>query len=582
MPRCRHTLAASCFALVSLVLCLGPGVAGGTSQTLSQATTDQTEEYVVLYRDGVATAAAHAALAAAGGQLVSENSAIGLALVRSSKPDFVVRVGGQPALAGATRNEPMWKEPRKLPTPEGLAGSDGSVKSESMVQPQDPDSPTDMTTGPAADPLGPPTGEPLALQQWDMAMIGATATGAFRVQLGDARVRVGVIDTGIDASHPDIAPNFDPVLSRNFTTDIPAIDGPCKVPSCIDPPNVDHGGHGTHVAGIIAAALNGVGTAGVAPGVTLVNLRAGQPSGFFFLKPTIDAITYAADNGINVVNMSFFTDPWLYNCRNNPSDTPAEQLEQRTVIEATQKAVDYAWNRGVTLVAALGNEHTDLDRKSVDTISPDYPAGASHTRTVDSSCITVPTELPHVISVAAVGPSGKKADYSNYSLAHNAMAAPGGFLRDLAAAPGNSIGNEVLAPYPANVLRAQGLLDQAGIPRTPDVIRDCTGGTCAYWRYLQGTSMASPHVAGVAALIVSQFGTEDQVRGGLTMAPALVEHVLRTTAARTACPAPVITYDAEGRDASYNATCEGTAAHNSVYGDGIVNAAAAVSWSSAH
>ncbi len=86
-----------------------------------------------------------------------------------------------------------------------------------------------------------------------------------------------------------------------------------------DPPDVDEGGHGTHVAGTVGAALNGLGIAGVAPDVSLVNLRAGQDSGFFFLFETLAALMYAADNGIDVVNMSFFTDPWLFNCRDNPA-----------------------------------------------------------------------------------------------------------------------------------------------------------------------------------------------------------------------------------------------------------------------
>ena len=59
-------------------------------------------------------------------------------------------------------------------------------------------------------------------------MIGATAQGSYRKQPGSKKVRVGIIDTGIDASHPDIAPNFDADLSRNFVTDMPDIDGPCE------------------------------------------------------------------------------------------------------------------------------------------------------------------------------------------------------------------------------------------------------------------------------------------------------------------------------------------------------------------
>ena len=105
---------------------------------------------------------------------------------------------------------------------------------------------------------------------------------------------------------------------------------------------MDENGHGTHVAGTIGAALNGIGMAGVAPKVDLVNIRAGQDSGYFFLGPTLDALTYAGDNGIDVVNMSFYIDPWLYNCTANPADSPAEQRDQKLIIEATQRAIDYA------------------------------------------------------------------------------------------------------------------------------------------------------------------------------------------------------------------------------------------------
>ena len=71
-----------------------------------------------------------------------------------------------------------------------------------------------------------------------------------------------------------------------------------------------------------ARAINGLGIAGVAPSVDIVNLRAGQDSGYFFLQPTVDALTYAGDHGIDVVNMSFYIDPWLYNCAANPADSP--------------------------------------------------------------------------------------------------------------------------------------------------------------------------------------------------------------------------------------------------------------------
>jgi lantibiotic leader peptide-processing serine protease len=163
--------------------------------------------------------------------------------------------------------------------------------------------------------------------------------------------------------------------------------------------------------------------------VTLVNIRAGQDSGFVFLQPTIDALTYAGSVGIDVVNMSFFTDPWLFNCLNNPADTPAQQQEQRTVREATQRAVDFARAHGVLPVAALGNQATDLDHPT-DNTSPDFPAGAAHPRTIDNSCISVPVETDGVVSVSALGPSGRKAFYSNWGPDQADVAAPGGDSRE--------------------------------------------------------------------------------------------------------------------------------------------------------
>jgi hypothetical protein len=190
-------------------------------------------------------------------------------------------------------------------------------------------------------------------------------SGSYRVDQGRRGVLVGIIDSGIDASHPDIAPNFNRALSRNFVTDIPLIDGACEVPSCVDPPDVDDNGHGTHVAGIVAAALNGRGVSGVAPKVQLVNIRGGQDGGFLFLGPTVDAMVYAGLVGIDVINMSFFTDPWLYNCLDNPADSPEAQAEQRTIRVVTQRAINFAPGPRGHPVGALGNQNTDLGDHAV-------------------------------------------------------------------------------------------------------------------------------------------------------------------------------------------------------------------------
>jgi subtilisin family serine protease len=409
-----------------------------------------------------------------------------------------------------------------------------------------------------------------------MRQIDATPNGSYRVSQGRRSVLVGIIDSGIDASHPDIAPNFNRDLSVNFVTDIPLIDGPCEVPSCVDPPDVDDNGHGTHVAGIVAAALNGLGVSGVAPKVQLVNIRGGQDSGFLFLQPTVDAMVYAGLLGIDVINMSFFTDPWLYNCLDNPADSPEAQAEQRTIRVVTQRAINFARAHGVTPVAALGNQNTDLGNPTVDDTSPDFPPGAAYHRDVDNSCITVPTETRGVISISALGQSLKKAHYSNWGLEQTDFSAPGGFSRDYFGTDQYmALENRILSTFPLNVLRATGEVDANGNPTTPFVLRDCQGGTCGYYRYLQGTSMASPHAAGVAALIVATHGHRDPVHGGLTLDPRTVERVLTRTAKQTPCPSPpIFTYP--DLDPTFDAPCEGTLARNGIYGRGIVNALTAV------
>jgi subtilisin family serine protease len=160
------------------------------------------------------------------------------------------------------------------------------------------------------------------------------------------------------------------------------------------------------------------------------------------------------------------------------------------------------------------------------------------------------------------------------------VSAPGGDRNDYPGTPQyRSFGNLILSTYPESLARARNQLDPSGTPTVPNVLRDCQNGVCAYYQYLQGTSMASPHAAGVAALIVSEYGRRDW-GGGLTMRPSLVERRLLRTADETPCPEPRTVEYIVGVgavvDPNYTATCEGSARHNSFYGDGIVDAAAAV------
>jgi lantibiotic leader peptide-processing serine protease len=548
-----------------------------TTRTARAATTAPTD-YVVLYDVGTSDVLARAAIAAAGGTVLSSNAEVGYALVTSTAADFVARAGSAAGLVGAAANRSIGQAPSDVATDASVvekltaaeraqAGSAATLKSSAARKPRE---------------------EPLASRQWDMAAIGATTEGSYATQPGSKKVTVGIIDTGVDGTHPDIAPNFDAKGSRNFVTDMPDIDGPCEVANCVDPADVDENGHGTHVASTIGSPLNGLGIAGVAPNVNLVNLRAGQDSGYFFLQPTLDALTFAADSGVDVVNMSFYVDPWLYNCQANPADSPAEQQQQRVVVAAVQRAIDYARGKGVLPVSASGNESTDLGAPGVDTTSPDYPVDAdgnptqARDRTIDNAtCLNVPAENDGVVTVNATGPSGRKAYYSNFGTEQSDVSAPGGDAYDTANGRVSPLG-EILAAYPAALAKAEGTIDENGDPTTPFVLREKTAdGRDAYYQYLQGTSMASPHVAGVAALIVSEYGDPDPAHPGtLTLDPDLTQAVLLGTATDTPCPVPAqFTYrrvSATAGEVLSTATCAGPADDNGFYGEGIVNAQTAV------
>jgi subtilisin family serine protease len=352
---------------------------------------------------------------------------------------------------------------------------------------------------------------------------------------GSSSVLVGDIDTGLDYTHPDLAANVDSANSVNCVSGVP-------VPGAVAAN--DDNGHGTHTAGTIAAAANGIGIVGVAPNVKIAGIKAGNADGFFFPEAVVCAFIWAGSHHFQVTNNSYFADPWLFNCRNDAG--------QRAIWTAERRAIQYAISKGVVVVAAEGNESDDLAHPTQDITSPDDTTPV--TRDITNACAVVPVEVPGVIGVNANGNLQLKSFYSSYGVGSTDVIAPGGdsILQRTAASPNG----RVLSTWPASLLTVTCLPARRVV--------DASGAT---YCYQQGTSMASPHAVGVVALIMST---------GVT-SPGAVTAKLQNTADKIACPTDMSIY-APFPSVSNGApqVCDGDLDYNSFNGHGQINALNAV------
>ncbi|QEU77530.1 S8 family peptidase [Streptomyces subrutilus] len=418
-----------------------------------------TRAYLVITAPGD-TSAVRTAVATNGGTVFQYYDAIGVIVAHSASGAFAATMRGVAGVqqVGATRTSDVPAD---------------------AYNPALPANPAQSSTG---------AGEPVRA---DMTQIKADQ--AWAVTTGSASVKVGILDTGVDDQHQDLAPNFNAADSASCAYGKPDTrSGAWR----------DVGSHGTHVAGTVAAAKNGKGVIGVAPGVKISSVRIAEPgSSLFFAENTVCGFMWAGDHGFKVTNNSYYTDPWQFNCPDN--------ADQAAIIEGVRRAQEYAEGKGSLQVAAAGNSNLDLANKTTDTESPNDSTPV--TRTITNACLDIPTELPGVVTVSAMGTTAK-ASYSNYGLNVVDVTAPGG--------------------------------DATGIYST------LPGGK---YGTMSGTSMASPHVTGVAALLAS-------TNPGIT--PAQLRDKLATQANDVACPS--------------DTRCKGTTAKNGFFGEGQVDALKAV------
>ena len=467
-----------------------------SAQAGAAAPLDQPTSFVVL-QGGTGTAKAVAATLAAGGTVTQEWPQIGAVIAQASDDAFDDRARGMAGIvaAGPTRALSAY-QPTAGITPDGAASGLGPG-----------------TSG------GDDTAEPLNDKQWDMRMIKADK--AHLRSDGNRDITVGILDSGIEADHPDLAANVDPAQSVSCVEKgVPNTAATAWQPTTSD--------HGTHVAGTVGAARNGVGIVGVAPNVKLASVKVVDDDGYIYPEYAICGFIWAAEKGMEVTNNSYFIDPYYLWCKATEDERP--------VITAVERALKYSEKRDVVNVASAGNSRWDLSKPIADRGSPNnLPEGEEpEVRYTDHRCYDMPVEVGNTVAVSSVGPTMEKAYYSNFGRNVIDVTAPGG----------------------------DALLDwKAPTSKPADAILSTTknGG----WGYKQGTSMAGPHAAGVVALV---RGTDS----GLNAQQAI--KTLEREADTIACP-EVYDYTDDG---VADATCEGGATGAGFFGAGLVDALEAV------
>ena len=306
--------------------------------------------------------------------------------------------------------------------------------------------------------------------QWNMRVIGADKAWAAGKQ-GLPSTRVAIVDTGIDYGHREIRTLVDLAASRSFASlivgvadGVPEVDAPIEPQLPGDSAFMDNHFHGTHVASTVAS--NNISVASIAPDVTLIAVKVLSMTGSGSFESVASGIRYAADSAnADVINMSLGAEV-------EPGEEGVPAL-----LELMKRVVKDAEKQGTIVISAAGNSSLNLDLGTV---------------------VATPCEQS-TICVSATGPLlqqnfDQPATYTNYGITAIEVAAPGG----------NATDDD--SQYQTEDL-VIGACSRRATEQTLNVCHANTDGVVYFYAYAAGTSMATPHVSGEAAMIKSYYPT---------------------------------------------------------------------------
>ncbi|MGA4719795.1 S8 family serine peptidase [Fictibacillus nanhaiensis] len=420
------------FIASALALTLGASVVFSGSPFSAKAEVGQEKKYIVIFKDQAKLPTGFGTeISRAGGQIEARLDKLGAVEVVSTNPNFLSQIKKSSTVLDA-----------------GV---------QNIVQPD--------TAAIEADALVTEVGSGADLYerlQWDIKQVtnnGASwnLPGGTGKSVDGNDIVVGVIDTGIDYTHPDLKDNY--AYGKSF---VPGYDDA-----------MDQNGHGTHVAGSIAAKGR---TMGVGPDLKVAAYRVFGPTGGAETANIAEALMAAADDNVDVVNMSLGGYDWFQNPDYATKETVAD-------VHLFNRAIQYAIQQGVTVVGSAGNNALDIS--SPGKLSGD-DNGATHRSPSSQS----------MIRVSAGGQAKNLAFYSNYGVGKIDVMAPGGDLGP-------------------NYDPATG----AGRDNTYLCLATIPGGG---YGYKAGTSMAAPKTAALAGVIIAQHGKDE-------LSPAQVKHIIQSS-----------------------------------------------------